>query len=51
MAFLSAHLIAYFRLLNAFRILGVLVEMLEVVSRRLRYLLEFLESLARLECV
>lgn len=50
MAFLLAHLIWYFRLLNAFRILGVLIEMREVVSPRLRYLLEFLESLARLEC-
>lgn len=50
MAFLLAHLIWYFRLLNAFRILGVLIEMREVVSTRSRYHLEFLESLARLGC-
>jgi len=50
MAFLLAHLIWYFRLLNAFRILGVLIKMREAVSPRLRYHLEFLESLARLGC-
>jgi len=50
MALLLAHLIWYFRLLNAFHILGVLIEMREVFSPLIRYHLEFLESLARLEC-
>jgi len=51
MAFLSARLVGLFRLLNAFRILGGLAGIITGFFRRLRYLLGFLESLGRLECV